>query len=85
MKNVTVTLDEEVARWARIRAAEAKAPLSYYLGDLVRRQMEEEEGYEAAMHTNLARPAVTLKEGGDYPNREERNGRSLHRGSSRTS
>jgi len=75
-----------VARWARIRAAEAKTPLSYYLGDLVRRQMEEEEGYEAAMRANLARPPITLKEEGSrYPNREERNGRSLHRGSSRTS
>jgi hypothetical protein len=25
MKNVTITMEEEVARWARIRAAKAKA------------------------------------------------------------
>ncbi len=79
MKNVTVTLDEEVARWARIRAAEAETSLSRYLGDLLRRHMEENDGYEAAMRANLARPPVTLKEGGGYPSREERHGRPLLR------
>jgi len=80
MKNVTVTLDDAVLRWALVRAAEAETPLSRYLGDLLRRQMEENEGYEAAMRANLARPPVTLKEeGGRYPSREERHGRPLLR------
>ncbi len=81
MKTVTVTLDEAVARWARIRASEAGTSLSRYLGGLLRRQMEESKGYEAAMCANLARPPVILKEEGGYPSREEGHGPPLLRGS----
>ncbi len=79
MKNVTVTLDEEVARWARVAAAEADMSLSRFLGELLRREMEAREAYEAAMRANLARPPVPLKGSGGYPPREERHGRPLFR------
>ena len=39
MKNVTITLDEEVARWARIRAAERDTSLSRLVGKLLREKM----------------------------------------------
>ena len=37
MKNVTITLDEKVARWARIRAAELNTSVSRLLGGMLER------------------------------------------------
>ena len=34
MKNVTITLDEETAAWARVYAAKNNVSLSRYLGEL---------------------------------------------------
>ena len=53
MKNVTITLEEDVARWARIRAAELNTSMSRLLGEMLRQMMQEEEGYHAAMRANL--------------------------------
>ncbi len=33
MKNVTITLDEDLARWARVEAAKAGKSLSRWIGD----------------------------------------------------
>lgn len=35
MKNVTITLDERLAKWARVEAAKAGKSLSRWIGDLV--------------------------------------------------
>ena len=68
MKNVTITLDERVAHWARIRAAEADTSLSRFLGRILEERMEQEATYETAMRRYLAREARTLKaEGVPYP------------------
>lgn len=72
MKNVTLTLDPEVARWARIRAAEMEMSVSRFLGELLRREMAHESSYEAAMHQYLARGPEPLRPAGRrYPPREE--------------
>lgn len=72
MKNVTITLDEEVARWARIRAAERNTSVSRLVGELLRQQMKDEQGYDAAMKRYLSRKPKRLKEReGSYPTREE--------------
>jgi len=79
MKNVTLSLDEEVARWARIWAAEHDTSVSRFVGDLLRQRMEAEQGYQAAMRANLARPPVELKQAGGYPEREALHDRPLLR------
>lgn len=71
MKNVTVTLDEEVARWARIWAARHDTSVSRLLGEVLRERMLQEEGYEAAMQQYLAVAPRPLKTGGRYPSRDE--------------
>ena len=71
MKNVTVTLDEEVARWARILAAREEKSVSRLLGDVLREKMLEERGYGAAMKAYLSRKAKPLKRSGGYPSRDE--------------
>jgi plasmid stability protein len=72
MKNVTITLDEEVARWARIRAAERDTSLSRLVGELLREKMAEEERYQAAMQQYLSQPPRELKSReAKYPTRKE--------------
>ncbi|MHB8068400.1 MAG: DUF6364 family protein [Desulfobaccales bacterium] len=72
MKNVTITLDEEVARWARIRAAEQNTSVSRLVGEMLKDKMQEEEAYLLAMEQYLAqKPKVMKKPGASYPSREE--------------
>jgi hypothetical protein len=72
MKNVTITLDEEVARWARIRAAECDISLSRLVGEMLREKMFDESNYQTSMQNYLIRSPRVLKKTGDkYPDREE--------------
>ncbi|MBW1699076.1 MAG: hypothetical protein JRH18_23190 [Deltaproteobacteria bacterium] len=71
MKNVTITLDEEVAYWARIRAAEKNTSVSRLVGELLREKMLDEKNYRIAMQHYLSQPARMLKKPGEkYPDRE---------------
>lgn len=77
MKNVTITLDEETAAWARIYAAKENVSLSRYVGELLRDRMRESREYEEAMRAFLAQKPVKLKKpGGRYLSRDEANDRS---------
>ena len=73
MKKVTITLDEEVARWARIRAAERNTSVSRLVGELLKEKMREEEDYRLAMEQFLAQEPQVLRKAGQtrYPKREE--------------
>ena len=71
MKNVTVTLDEDVAMWARIWAARHDTSVSRLLGQLLHERMLQEEGYEAAMQQYLAVAPQALKTEGRYPSRDD--------------
>jgi hypothetical protein len=76
MKNVTITLEEQVARWARIKAAEQNTSVSRLVGEMLREKMLQEENYEAAMKQYLSQPPRKLKRPGTrYPRREELHGR----------
>ena len=68
MKNITITLDERAAAWARVRAAEHNMSLSRFLGGLVEREMRHSREYEEAMRAALA--AKPLKLEGPYLKRE---------------
>lgn len=54
-KNVTVSLDFEVARWARLEAARRDTSVSRLLGELLKQRMLEQEQYDDAMQRALAR------------------------------
>lgn len=72
MKNVTITLDEDVARWARIRAAERDTSLSRLVGEFLREKMAEEETYQTAMQQYLSQSPTALKDPrAKYPKRQE--------------
>ena len=70
MKNVTVTLDEETARWARIEAARQEMSVSSYIRLLLRERMGGQASYEGAMQRYLSRAPWIASEG-PYPTREE--------------
>ena len=72
MKNVTITLDEEVARWARIKAAEQDTSVSKLVGEMLRDKMMNERSYYLSMKRYLSRkPRQLSKPGTRYPTREE--------------
>lgn len=70
LRNVTVTLETEVARWARLEAAGKETSVSRLLGGILRERMLEEEGCARAMRRALARKPF-LKTDGRYLSREE--------------
>lgn len=70
-RNVTITLDEETARWARIEAARRDTSVSRLVGDLLREHMLREHNYGEAMERFLAGTPRELKREGGYPSREE--------------
>ena len=55
LRNVTVTLEEDVARWARLEAARKDVSVSRLLGTLLRERMIQQDAYERAMKRALAR------------------------------
>jgi hypothetical protein len=70
VENVTITLEKEVARWARIRAAEQNTSVSRLVGEMLKEKMQEEEDYHLAMAVYLAQEPRALKSGGTaYPRR----------------
>lgn len=71
MKNVTITLDEEVVRWARIWAAQHDTSMSQMVSRLLQEQMRAQERGRQAMMDFLAASPVHLKTSGRYPRREE--------------
>ncbi|MDH3320920.1 MAG: hypothetical protein OEO84_14695 [Betaproteobacteria bacterium] len=72
MKNLTITLDEETARLARVRAAKRDMSVSRYIGELLRRELRHDEEYEAAYRAWRAEKPFPLKGPPQpYPKREE--------------
>jgi hypothetical protein len=72
VKNVTITLDKEVARWARIRAAEAETSVSRLVGEMLRELMASEAGYRSAREQFFSVEPRPLRElGKPLPARDE--------------
>lgn len=72
LRNVTITLDEELARWARVEAARRDTSVSQMLADLLREQMLGADTYEALRDRYFAQePRVHRPPGMPYPARDE--------------
>ena len=72
MKNVTVTLPEEVAAWLRVRAAEDGRSVSGWLAELLEGMRRGEDEFDLAMERLLARKPRKLNwVDGRRPTREE--------------
>ena len=73
MKNVTITLEDEVAQWARVHAAKQKTSVSRWLGQMLRERMLAAETYQASMEQFLSIRPRRLRDDKTkpYPPREE--------------
>lgn len=79
MKNVTITLEEEVAHWARVLAAKRNTSVSQLLGQILKEKMTQENEYDAAMNRYLSRQQ-TVRSRGQRPKREDLYDRSSRHG-----
>ncbi|PYU18556.1 MAG: CopG family transcriptional regulator [Acidobacteria bacterium] len=70
LRNITITLDEAVARWARIEAARQDTSVSQLLARILEERMNQHDEYERAMQRALARKPF-LKLGRSLLTREE--------------
>ena len=80
MKNITITLPEEVARWLRVKAAESERSVSKWLAELLEGMQLQEDEYEAAMKRFLSiKPRKMEWVDGRKPTREELHDRDTFR------
>ena len=53
MKNVTVTMEDSVAEWARLEAARRNTSVSRLVGEMLTEKMHRTDSYERAMQEAL--------------------------------
>lgn len=70
MKNVTITLEEDVLEWARVEAARRNSSVSRMLGEILAERMRQEDAYEVAMRSALKFSGWGSSEGA-YLSRDE--------------
>ena len=84
MKNVTISMDDELAQRARVAAARAGKSVSKYMSEAAREKIEADEKAASkqdrnrqleALRSVLAMPKWDVTENGRMPTSEERNAR----------
>ena len=78
MKNVTITMEDHVAEWARVEAARRNTSVSRLVGELVAEKMRHDDAYERAMQEAVrvqgwgASTAPSLSDAGLYDRSQPR-------------
>jgi hypothetical protein len=67
MKNVTVSMEESVAEWARMEAARRNTSVSRLIGELLAEKMRHDDAYERAMREALEFKSFGLSDGSYLP------------------
>jgi hypothetical protein len=81
MKNVTISMNEDLAHYARIEAAKAGKSVSRYLADMIEAKRETERREEdrnarlARLEQAFAGPTWDVMTDGRMPTSDERNAR----------
>jgi len=84
MKNVTISMDDELHRLTRIEAAKSGKSMSRYLADIARERIDAESAeaqvkrrnlQKEALEKILAGPGWNVMRDGRMPNADERNER----------
>ena len=73
MKNVTVSMDDIVAEWARMEAARRNTSVSRLVGQMLAEKMRHDDAYERAMNEWRNRQRPYASDGAPYPRREPAN------------
>ena len=66
MKNVTVTMEDSVADWARLEAARRNTSVSRLIGEMLGEKMRHDDAYERAMQDWLQRDVTYRSDGSPY-------------------
>ena len=78
MKNVTVTMEDHVADWARMEAARRNTSVSRLIGELLAEKMRHDDAYERAMREVLEFKSMGSSNA-PYMSRDEANDRAATR------
>lgn len=72
MRNMTITLSEPAAEWARIEAARRDTSVSKLVGEMIEQKMRKDDEYERARRVYFSvKPRVMSARGDRYPPRDE--------------
>ena len=71
MRNVTITLDESVALWARVWVAQHDTSMSQMIARMLQDRMSAEKSPRKALREFLDLPVRPLNTTGRYPGRTE--------------
>ena len=72
MKNITITLPDDLARRAKVLAAEHNTSVSKYVGELLAEKVDAELRYEQSMRQwNAHKPSVLNESRKPYPSRSD--------------
>ena len=72
MKNVRITVSDDLARWLRLKAEEDDRNVSRWIAELLERMRRREEDYQEAMKSYLAmKPREIDWPDGRKPTRQE--------------
>ena len=63
MKNVTVTMEDTVADWARMEAARRNTSVSRMIGEMLADKMRHDDAYERAMQDWVSRERTWVSSG----------------------
>lgn len=76
MKTITITLDNDVAHWAKSKAARSGTSLSSLISEVLRQEMPDGPEYNQAMKRFFSAQPAPLKTDGTYPSKDEVHERS---------
>lgn len=69
VKNVTISMEDSVAEWARLEAARRNTSVSRLVGEMLAEKMRHDDAYERAMQDWLHRERSWVSNGQTYPQR----------------
>lgn len=71
MKNVTISMDESVAEWARLEAARRNTSVSRLVGELLAEKMRHNDDYQRAYRDWRDKKRSWKSDGSPYPKRDD--------------
>ncbi len=70
-RNITVVLDEDLARWVRVWSAEHDLSVSRMIAEMLQAKRQDQAEYQRAMGSYLSRSKKPISKKGPYPKRED--------------
>jgi plasmid stability protein len=71
LQNVTISMDRELLRDVRVRAAEADISVSGFVSEILRDSLSRKGSYEAAYRAWRKLKATNISSGKPYPKRDQ--------------